>query len=114
LHVFSGGRGPSPAPPEILAEEDAADGAGEEAEEGPDAEEQCAGQSADEASYGAAGRAPLARPEPASPVGRAKEVSDEGNEGEEAQEDDDQRADHLEARNVGVDEGGGEYQGHAR
>src|SRR5215208_7460950 len=38
--VFFGSRGPSPAPPEILAAEDAAYSAGEEAEEGPDAEEE--------------------------------------------------------------------------
>jgi hypothetical protein len=103
LRVFSDERGPSPASPEILAEEDAADGAGEEAEESPDAEEQGAGQSAGEATYAAASRAPVARPEPTSSIGRAEEVGDEGNEGEEAKEDDDQRADHLEARNVGVD-----------
>ena len=103
-----------PATPEVLANEDADDGAGEETEQRPDAEEQGTGQGADEATYGAASSAPLARPKSAGPVSGAKEVDDEGEEGEEAQEDYDGDADHLEARDVGVDQRGGEDQGHAR
>ncbi len=101
-------------PTEVLAEEDAADGADEETEEGPDAEEEGAGQSADEATYCAAGGAPLARPKSAGPVGRTEEVDDEGEEGEEAQENYYRDADHLEARDVGVDQRCGKDQGHAR
>jgi hypothetical protein len=84
--LFTGRRG-SPATPEILAGEDATDSAAQEAEEGPNAEEQGAGQGTDEAAYGSANGTPVARPETPRAVGRAREVRDEGEEGEETKED---------------------------
>ena len=112
--VLGGGSGYAAYFAEVLAEEDAADGADEETEEGSDAEEEGAGQSADEATYSAAGSAPLARPKSAGPVSRTEEVNDKGEEGEEAQKNYERDADHLEARDVGVDQRCGKDKGHAR
>src|SRR5215210_2716031 len=71
---------------EILAEEDSPDGAEQEPEEGSYAEEQSPDQGADDPADSAAGGAPVARAEPARPVGCGYEVEDEGDGREDAKQ----------------------------
>src|SRR4051812_49137325 len=91
--------------PEVLADEDACYGAGDEAEEGADAGKEQPGERADDAAYGAADGAPVARPEAAGAVGGGKEVGQEGEDGEDAQDHEHGGADGPEVREDGVEQG---------
>src|SRR5918994_1842737 len=99
--------------PEVLAEEDAPDGAEQEPEEGPYPKKRAPDRGADDPADGAAGGAPVARAEPARPVGGGHEVEDKGDGGVETRKGDREGADVIEVRRERVDEPGDEDQGHA-
>src|SRR5215217_4671701 len=100
------------SPPEVLSEEDAADAAEYQAEEGSDAEEKRPDKGAADTADGAAHGAPVACPKPARSVGGGDEVGDECDGREESEQDDYRNADVLEFGERGIDEGGEEDQGH--
>src|SRR5215218_10431327 len=111
-HPFLGGV--ALAAPEVLADEDTSDGAEYEPEERADPQEKRPGQRTDDAADCPADGAPVARPEPARPVGSGGEVCDERYGRENAEQRDDEPADDLEVRQDRVDERGEEDQGYAR